>query len=610
MTVEPASPTRHTHTPGSALAPVALYAVFASLWILFSDRVVVSLFQDAEHVAVASTVKGWLFVALTSTLLYLLLSGWRERVVQAGATHATPLHRARFRGTWFLFVVLVLAVVAVTFTFVQIRTPQIEQETNEDLQVIAHFKAGQIKNWLDERQIDAEVLKVSQGLFAQINQWMHNQSDPKLKAEILSRLQHLKEYQRFNAVALCDVAGHSVLGTGHPLAESPALRELVNEALATGQVKRSELLWNGDDLAYQDWAVPVLATSSAAPGAVAVIVMRTHAADFLFPLIQSWPAANASAETLLVRREGDSVVYLSPLRYRPHAKLGLRLPITQTALPAVQAVLSTGAGTVRGLDYRGTDVLAAHSPIDGTSWHILTKVDYAGAMVPLWQTTYWLATVASAAVLAILVALMLVWRQTQRAQKYALLAQKSAADQLLTALANGSSDAIFVKDLAGKYLLANRATERVLGRTAEQIVGQSDASLFPEHAGLISTNDQEVMRSNRACTFEETVDTAVGVRTFQATKGPLCDAQGHVTGLFGISRDITERQQELAELKRTAEQLAQHNAALERFNRVAVDRELAMVALKRQVNTLSVELGRSAPFAVDFAVATAEEGEL
>ena len=610
MTARPVSPSPRRPTLGPALTPVALYAGFAGLWIVFSDRAVLYLFNDAAQVAFASTVKGWLFVALTSGLLYLLLSGWRERMVQPSAEYHTTRRDPKFSGSLPLFVALILTVVAVTYAFVHIRTPQIEAETNKDLQVIAQFKVRQIENWLAERQGDAEMLKASTGLAAQVNQWMQKKADPKLTALLLSQLQNSKKSQQFSSVALFDAAGHRLLTTDNQLEESPALQALMDQARATGQVQRSELHWKADHHASQEWAVPILATSGADPGTVAVVVLHTHADDFLFPLVQSWPFVRNSAETLLVRRDGDSVVYLSPLRHHPNAKSGMRLLLAQAASPAVQAVLSADAGNLRGLDYRGIDVLAAHTQIQGTDWHILTKIDYAEAMAPLWRSTYWLATVAGAAVVAILMALMLLWRQTERAQKYALLAQKSEADQLLTALANSSTDAIFVKDATGQYLLVNRETERVLGRTAEQIVGQSDASLFPEHAEQINTHDQEVMRGNRVCTFEETMQTHVGVKTFLTNKGPMHDAQGQVIGLFGISRDITERQQELAHLKQTSEQLAQHNAELERFNRVAVDRELAMVALKRQVNTLSVELGRSAPFAVDFADVATEKGEI
>jgi PAS domain S-box-containing protein len=52
---------------------VLIYAVFASLWILLSDKIVVWLFTDPAQISLASTLKGWLFVAVTSLLLYKLL---------------------------------------------------------------------------------------------------------------------------------------------------------------------------------------------------------------------------------------------------------------------------------------------------------------------------------------------------------------------------------------------------------------------------------------------------------------------------------------------------------------------------------------------------------
>ena len=80
MTAQPASPAQRTPPLGSALGPVALYAVFAGLWILFSDQVVLSLFSDAAHVAFASTVKGWLLVGLSRCMLYALLSALCKRM--------------------------------------------------------------------------------------------------------------------------------------------------------------------------------------------------------------------------------------------------------------------------------------------------------------------------------------------------------------------------------------------------------------------------------------------------------------------------------------------------------------------------------------------------
>jgi PAS domain S-box-containing protein len=111
---------------------------------------------------------------------------------------------------------------------------------------------------------------------------------------------------------------------------------------------------------------------------------------------------------------------------------------------------------------------------------------------------------------------------------------------LLHALVDASSDAIFAKDHEGRYLLFNRAAERLLNKSAGEVLGNDDSALFPpEQAALVRTNDQKSMRLDRPETFEELLDTFDGPRTFLATKGPLRGVEG-VVGTFGISRDISE----------------------------------------------------------------------
>ena len=57
----------------SALKIVFIYLVFAGLWILLSDKAVALLFRDPEQITLVSMIKGWLFVLLTSLLLYSLI---------------------------------------------------------------------------------------------------------------------------------------------------------------------------------------------------------------------------------------------------------------------------------------------------------------------------------------------------------------------------------------------------------------------------------------------------------------------------------------------------------------------------------------------------------
>ena len=125
-------------------------------------------------------------------------------------------------------------------------------------------------------------------------------------------------------------------------------------------------------------------------------------------------------------------------------------------------------------------------------------------------------------------------------QELAALAETTRALQLLAAIADNSSDAIFAKDREGRYLLANRSVERAVGKPVAQMLGQDDTALFPLQAETIRANDRRVMGENRTITYEESVVTVEGERFFLATKGPLHDEHGVVSGMFGISRDITE----------------------------------------------------------------------
>ena len=130
---------------------------------------------------------------------------------------------------------------------------------------------------------------------------------------------------------------------------------------------------------------------------------------------------------------------------------------------------------------------------------------------------------------------------------------------LLQGITQGTTDAVFVKDLQGRYLMMNPAGAGFLGRTVEEIVGKDDAELFdPETGREIMQRDRSVLQSGETQTFEE-LGTAAGVsRTYLANKGPLRDASGKVVGLLGICRDITGRKRAEEELRQSQQMLRIH----------------------------------------------------
>jgi PAS domain S-box-containing protein len=143
---------------------------------------------------------------------------------------------------------------------------------------------------------------------------------------------------------------------------------------------------------------------------------------------------------------------------------------------------------------------------------------------------------------------------------------------LLNAVVEGAADAVYVKDLEGRYRLINSAGARMVGLAKDQILGRTDVALFsPETAQAIMASDRRIMAAGETRTFEERAEAAGVARVFLATKGPWRDGDGHTIGLVGLSRDITERIRAEAEIRRLNEELerrvAQRTAELTQANR-------------------------------------------
>ncbi|QWV98495.1 PAS domain-containing protein [Geomonas nitrogeniifigens] len=130
--------------------------------------------------------------------------------------------------------------------------------------------------------------------------------------------------------------------------------------------------------------------------------------------------------------------------------------------------------------------------------------------------------------------------------------------ELLDAVVNGTSDLIYAKDLEGRYLLINREAAEWYGKPAEEILGLDDSDLFPDEVvQVLRENDHRVMASAASSTLQERVVDRLGRPcVFLSTKGPLFGANGRVSGIFSISRDITEQVQAQELLLANQEQLS------------------------------------------------------
>ena len=131
----------------------------------------------------------------------------------------------------------------------------------------------------------------------------------------------------------------------------------------------------------------------------------------------------------------------------------------------------------------------------------------------------------------------LAWMVAERTRD--LQAQKSFLQQVIDITPNH----IFVKDLAGRFTLVNRALAESHGKPIPDLIGKTAADLFPEaEAETLAREDLEVMRTARAKFLPETkLTTSTGqVRWQQLVKCPLFDPDGNVSHVLGVGADITQ----------------------------------------------------------------------
>lgn len=142
----------------------------------------------------------------------------------------------------------------------------------------------------------------------------------------------------------------------------------------------------------------------------------------------------------------------------------------------------------------------------------------------------------------------------------------------LTTLLDAIPDHIFYKNTSGVYLGCNKAFEAASGISREELVGKSDREVYDERtAQFFIDADMEVFDGREQVRTEEAVTYPNGDEIITETlKTRYLDAEGHVAGLIGISRDITDRKKK----EERIEYLSVHDIMTGLYSRMYFDTEL------------------------------------
>jgi two-component system, sensor histidine kinase and response regulator len=459
----------------------------------------------------------------------------------APSSMSTPGAAASRRRAWPLplraFLWLAAAIVLLTALAIRNSWDRHIEHQSQQLEAMAEMRANQIGSWMADRLAQGSFVGSSKLWADQLQRWQQH-GEPLDRQRLTGRMEDLRAAFGQHSVTMLDANAKPILSTDAAgLSVGPQLRQALHDALASGKVSHTGF-YNDAATGAAVWLDVVAPFTAQEAKANAATVIRIDANAYLLPTLRSWPVPSRTAATVLVRRQGEMLVGASGGNPRPLASPQL------LAARAIRGELPLGQAG-EGLDFRGERVIGAVRSVPGTDWHVVAKIDRSEAIEAALQDSLWIASTGALALLGLTVAGFLMRERSALAaaqDEQAQLGERLRANALMQSIGDASSDSIFAKDLQGRYLLCNTTGCQWFGKPLEQILGADDRELLdPDTAQRLMNRDAAVLADGRVQYYEEAVQFNGRQRTLLITKGPLRDADGRVIGVFGVSRDISER---------------------------------------------------------------------
>jgi signal transduction histidine kinase len=326
------------------------------------------------------------------------------------ASHKTPWQLI------LIFLILVVLISSLGLSYYAIQKKQFKKEKQDELLAIADLKVDQIVNWRKERLADAATIRDNFFLAPQIRRLLHGPKGTKERRDILTWMESFRETYQYDDILFLDKEANTLLSVGNkPEAIGAETIELVNEALNTRKIVFSDLYRSKTtDMIRLSSVVPILREDK--NDTLGVFLLRIDPYLFLYPLIEKWPTHSLTSETMMVRREGEEVLYLNDVRHRKGTALTLRLPMSDQHLPAAMA-LKGKEGIFEGIDYRGAEVLAGLRAIPDSSWRIVAKVDKEEVYAPIRQRLWNVMLLIGLCILLAGTGVLLFWHKREEEEE-------------------------------------------------------------------------------------------------------------------------------------------------------------------------------------------------
>lgn len=435
----------------------------------------------------------------------------------------------------FVFVFLAILMTLGSFVLFSTQKKRITTEKQNELTSICKLKVQQIVNWRNERLGNAESIFHNKSFINDVKDLSIGKNRAENFTTISSWINYLKKIYHYQSIILLDKNKNVLIETENAGQIGPNGAVKIKMVLENKEPIMTDLHKSSKGVIHLDLIIPLYTDIVNKKDFCGILFFRLDPNQFLYPLIQSWPTPSKSSETVLVCREGDSVLFLNELRDKKNTALNFYRPLSDTTSPSVKAVLGI-TGNFEGINFRGINVLANLQKIPDSPWFIIAMVDKNEVFASLHRQAIWIFIFTTGLILLTGIIVFILWRlQISNSEKEKLLFVKH-----FDYLVKYTNDIILLSDLKGDIIECNDKAIAVYGYTREE---------------LLKLNVKQFRTKDSVNSFEQDLDDVLNkseyvYETFHSKKNgesfPV-EISGRIIEVAGeqyiqaVIRDITER---------------------------------------------------------------------
>ena len=423
----------------------------------------------------------------------------------------------------------------------------IHYEKQNELKAIAELKISQISNWNREILSDANMLSRSPFFIQGIENWISSKPSSSVKSEILKILGLINSESIYSDVIITDAKGKLLISLNPKLQQIDLLtQKFILKALEEKKILSTDLYQcPPHNEIHLDYIVPITGKNNLV---IASLILRVNPDTYLYPLINEWPTQSKTSETMIIRKDGDSVLYLNELTHQKNTALKLRIPLTRKDVPAVKAALGFN-GIFEGTSYRGTKVLSYISQIEDTPWIMIAQEDESEIYAALYFREIVIISFTLLLIVTISVGLIWYYHYRQRNIYRELFVKEKELREYheeFRTILYSIGDGVITTDMEGNVKQMNPVAEELTGWNETEANGKRIEEIFK----IITEVTRVKVENPVHKVLEEGVIVGLANHTLLISKdgkeipiadsgAPIRNEQGEIEGVVLVFHDVS-----------------------------------------------------------------------